>query len=270
MKIIFWCEFPEKADWNRIEKSLSELNYYTDIYICAKSREEFDNLQKEIRTKCRHIKEINVWPVLSFEEGYWFSGFCSRKSIDKLLEYEGLKIKVDLEPPIPKMNFSTSLLAFYGIYKLFRRAKNKLHLENTIKELAKSSEVISNEFPVPIAVQKRIAGHTDPNKVQNVEINYISYSTFFGLLRPAARLYYTMFAKRRIRKFKGRTMFSIGMLGPGIFGDEPYYKNPSELRKDLEMVKQAGAKKIAIYTIETLAQRKNPFEWLKIIKEYSD
>lgn len=269
MKIIFWCEFPEKTQWQRLEKCLSEQNYYVDIYVVAKSRKEFDALKQKIRKICRHIKEIHVWPVLSFKEGYWFSGFCKKESIDKLLGYKGLNVKVDLEPPMPKMKFSASLLFFYGLLKFLSAGKNKSYLKEKIKELAKISQVISNEFPVPAAVQERIACHTDPRNVENVEINFISYSTFFGLARPLARAYYKLFAKSAIKKYGSKAMFSIGMIGPGIFGNEPYYSNPSELRVDLEMMKKAGAKKVAIYSLDTLSQRKNPSAWIGVVKEYS-
>jgi len=49
---------------------------------------------------------INAWPVLTKQEGYWFSGFTSIKSIDKLKQYKGLNIKIDLEPPLPNFNYN--------------------------------------------------------------------------------------------------------------------------------------------------------------------
>jgi hypothetical protein len=269
MKILFWCEFPEKCNWERLENILLKNNYYTDIYVTSKSRKEFEKWRKIIRKKCKHIKEINVWPVLRKKKGYWFSSFNTKKDIDKLMEYKGLKVKVDLEPPLPKMKYSVFFLGLYGVSKLVFPGKNRKYLESKIKELSKHSQILSNEFPIPAWASKRIAGHTDARKVINVEMNFISYSTFFTLLRPIANMYYYMFAKSSIKKYKGKAMFSIGMLGPGIFRTEPCYKRPEQLKQDLELMKKAGVRKLAVYSIEGLSQRKNPDTWIKIIKDYS-
>ncbi|MBW3011698.1 hypothetical protein KY311_00790 [Candidatus Woesearchaeota archaeon] len=270
MKILFWCEFPEKCNWERLERFLSINKYHTGIYVTSRSRKEFDEWKRIIKKKCRHINEVNVWPVLRKNKGYWFSAFNKKSDIDRLLEYKGLKVKVDLEPPLPRMRYNVVGLGLYGISKIIFPGKNIRYLESKIRELAKHSQILSNEFPIPAWASKRIAGHTDARKVNNVEMNFISYSTFFRLTRPLANFYYSVFAKSAIKKYNDKAMFSIGMLGPGIFTNEPCYTSPGQLREDIELMKKAGAKKLAIYSIEGLSQRKNPTEWIKVVKEYSD
>src|SRR3989344_3302370 len=95
MNVRFWCEFPEKVNWKNFKKLV---NFETEVYVTCKNREEFNFWKKKIKNK---FIDVGAWPVLSKEEGYWFSGFLDKKSIDKLNDFDSLKIKIDIEPPFP-------------------------------------------------------------------------------------------------------------------------------------------------------------------------
>ena len=96
---IYWCEFPEKCNWKKINDWTK--NHKIVTYITCTSRENFEEKKLKIHKICKNI-EINAWPTLSQEKGYWFSSFTDKKSIDSLNQYKGLKIKLDIEPPMPK------------------------------------------------------------------------------------------------------------------------------------------------------------------------
>jgi len=268
MEIIFWCEFPEKTNWKLIEKIFSKENFQIELYVACKSRKEFEKYKKKIQKDCPSIKKTNPWPLLNKKQGYWFSGFTDRNSIDKLKEYNKLKIKIDLEPPYPSFDYNFFRFIPYGIRKFFQKDNNSNYLKKTIIGLSKKSKIISNEFPFPEFVANRFGCHMDVRKYKNMIINFIFYSTFLEHFRFTLRIYYKFWASKAVKKYKDKAMFSLGLIGPGIFGNEPVYKKISELRKDIEIIRKAGAKKIAIYSIESLVKRKNPQQWVRLLKNY--
>ena len=94
------------------------------------------------------------------------------------------------------------------------------------------------------------------------------YTTFAGsFFRPLVRLYLKPFTKVAVKKNKD-VMFSIGLIGTGILEKEGIYRNVKQFREDLEMVKDSGAKQVAIYSLDGILKRNNPEEWVKIIKEF--
>jgi hypothetical protein len=269
MEIIFWCEFPEKANWKIIEQIFANENFYSKIYVSCKSKKDLENKRKKIKKLCKHIDQVNPWPLLPKEKGYWFSGYSDKKSIDILKEFKKLNVKVDLEPPILFHKYNLPKIILYALAKYFVKAENKKYLKNTVVDLSKSSKVISNEFPLPVSLLNQYGCHIDVRKYKNMEINFIFYSTFVKYFRFILRSYYKWFAKKAVKKYEDKAMFSLGLLGPGIFGDEPKYYNLDELRKDIESAREAGAKKIAIYSIERLQEQKNPEQWIRLIKSYT-
>jgi hypothetical protein len=270
MDIIFWCEFPEQADWKAIQKILEKEKFKPEIYLGCKSRLNFETWKKKIAKECPSISKVNPWPLVELNKGYWFSGYSEMQTIDRLKEYQGLKIKIDLEPPYPKVKYTFLNMLAYGAKMCFRKGKNNLYLKHTITELGRKSFIISNEFPLPEFVLNRFGCHMDVRKHRNMIINFISYTSFVDIGRPILRWYFGRWAKYAVKKYGGKAMFSLGMLGPGIFGNEPKYKTTNELKKDLEVIKKAGAKRAAIYSIEHLTERKNPEQWIRLIKQYAD
>jgi hypothetical protein len=268
MEILFWCEFPEKADWAFIQRLFSQEDFRTDIFVACRSAKELEKLRKGIKKTCPNIKQVNPWPILSESEGYWFSGFTEKESIDKLHRYSSLNIKVDLEPPYPKVGYGPARLVLYGISCFVRKTKNSSYLENSVVKLGRNSKIISNEFPLPEFITRSWGCFIDVRKYENMEKNFIFYSTFIKRLRFMLRAYYKWFSKKAVKKYRDKVMFSLGLLGPGIFSTEPAYRKISELKKDIEIVKKAGANKIAIYSIERLQERERPEEWIQLLKSY--
>ena len=133
-KVLFWCEFPKEVNWKRFNKIL---NFNIEVYIAAKNKKEFNFYKSKIKTK--KVKKIGVWPTLSKKEGYWFSGYSSKKSINKLKQFKKLKIKIDLEPPLLDINYNFfKLVGVYIKLLISKRPKNKNYLNKTILELNKN------------------------------------------------------------------------------------------------------------------------------------
>jgi len=268
-KIIMWCEFPKQVEWKKAESFLKGIP--SEIYVAVKSKKEYKQWKRKTRL------EVYPWPILPESQGYWFSGFISKKNIDKLKEFKGMKVKIDLEPPLPKWNYSTPKIVFYAIKKIFHKAKNLKYLERTIYALAKSSQmelvtgketIIANEFPFVKWYLKKQGIYIKTKNNHQLTKNIMAYTSFAGRFwRPIIRAYLKPFIKRAVKKDPG-VMFSVGLIGAGILKTERTYKNTGEFQKDLEMMSKAGVRKIAVYSLEAILKRENPQEWINLIRKY--
>ena len=271
--IIFWSEFPKQIDWDYFNKLLSKLKINIEIYVAVKSKKEFEDIKKKINDK--YVK-LSVWPVLDKEKGCWFSGFTEKKDIDKLKQFKGYNIKIDLEPPLPKWTYRNHRMIFFAIKQIFRKGKNNEYLKKTIYDLAKTSkietvvnqiQIIANEFPLARWYLERQGMFIDLNR--NMTKNIMCYTSFAGrFFRPLLRIYMKHYMKKAVERYNGNVMFSIGLIGPGILKNEKTYRNIEEFKQDLNMVNESKAEKVAIYSIEGLLKRENPEEWLRLVKNY--
>ncbi|MFA4886833.1 MAG: hypothetical protein WC595_01345 [Candidatus Nanoarchaeia archaeon] len=254
--ITFWCEFPEKVKWKEVK-----IPFDTEIFIASSSIKEFNELRKKIPKKLK----LCVWPTLRKEEGYWFSGYCSKESILKLREFDGLPMKIDVEPPLPEMKFSALGLLKYGVsLLLFKKPKNNLFLKRTIEDL--SSPLIISGLPLPNFLLKRYGDNVRKDIGRR---NFFIYRTFFsGILGFVLSVYYKWFIKSRLNMYKERAMFAIGCVGPGIFGDEPFYKNLKAFEKDLRWFSESGVRNLVVFNLEGIMMRQNKEEWFKVLRAY--
>ena len=271
--IIFWSEFPWQVNWDYLNKLLAKLKFNIKIYVAVKSKKEFEYIKRKI--KSRYIA-LSVWPVLDKDKGYWFSGFTEKRDIDKLKQYKGMNIKIDLEPPLPEWTYRNHRMIFFAIKQLLRKGKNNEYLKKTIYDLTKTSKVetvvnqiqiIANEFPLARWYLERQGMYIDLKK--NMTKNIMCYTSFAGnFFRPFLRIYMKYYMKKAVEKYNEGVMFSIGLIGPGILQNEKTYRSIEEFKQDLDMVKESRAKEIAIYSIEGLLKRENPEEWLILVKNY--
>ncbi len=269
-KIIFWCEFPYQVDWNHLDLLLKELDLSIEVYVVSKYLKDFRGFEKKV--KSNHIK-ISAWPVLNFGDGYWFSGFTKKEDIDSLKQYKGYSVKIDLEPPIPKWEYSNFKLILYGLIQLFASPKNNLYLKQVIYDLADHKDVgngvnlIVNEFPLPLWYLKRQGIYIDLK--ENMIKNIMSYTTFGGsFLRPLLKSYMKYYTRKAVKKYGSQVMFSIGLIGSGILKKEGVYRGIHEFKEDLDMINSSGVNSVAIYTIESLLKKENAKEWLELVKRY--
>ncbi len=258
MPIIFWCEFPAQIDF----KSLNRLiKFKTSIYFAVHNKKEFAGLKKKIKNK--NIT-IGAWPILERRAGYWFSGFLAKKDIDRLDHFDGLNIKIDIEPPIYSGEHSLLKdIVWFLCYSLVS-GKNNDYLSMRIKQL--HGNLILSGFLLPDFIRKRYGdfsiGYYSGSKYAK---NYICYTTFFpkafrGLIR---QIYCSI-----IKRMSKRNFFAIGLANSGVFGNEPEYEDIDEFKKDLAMVKKAGIKNLCVYSIEGVLKRKDAKNWLLAVHDF--
>jgi hypothetical protein len=251
--ILFWCEFPEETNWKKISTNLKNKKIRT--YIAVPSLEKFKEYKRKL-SKYKNIIVEGAWPTLSFNEGYWFSSFISKKAIDKLKEFKEVKIKIDIEPPIILKENKPKLTLFHSIkfvFKyLFRQGSNKEYLENILSSLDKNKVILSS-YPFPKRFLKKVGWSS-----KFLHYNFMLYTSFFPKwFRPLYRCWYVLTMKDFFNK---KTYFAVGLLEPGIYRNEPCYKSKKELIKDIEWLYKKGVRNIVVFDIRSL---ENKIDWLK-------
>lgn len=251
--VMFWCEFPDRINWEELNYFFLKNNFTAVIGIACTSRADFEEKKARIG-KLSNIKVKLAWPTLPKEKGYWFSSHTSREDIESLSQYKGVKIKLDIEPPIPKGNYKKSM-AFWLLKSILKKGRNKL----IIPEGAMLST-----FPFPKFILKNL-GMVFDNKL---EYNYIFYSTFIPkLFKSIYRSYMKYFISKRLEENEN-TFFAAGLLTEGIFGNEPIYQNVKEFDSDLAFLEENNVKNIVIFHLGSFQELKNPEKWLNVIKTY--
>lgn len=217
-------------------------------YIACTSRENYEKQKQEIQKDYKNI-EVNAWPILPKEKGYWFSGYTAKKNIDALDQYRGLKIKLDIEPPIPKTySFFTALDWLF--LNLFRTAPNKEYLQQKINSLSKDTDIILSSFPLPAFLLKQW-GWAENKKIK---YNYMFYSSFIPkILLPFYKMYYKNFCKNK------NAFFALGIIGHGIFNNEPRYKNVQELKQDIRFFRKIKKDNLVFFELSGLSKEKEYF-----------
>lgn len=265
MKIIFWSEFPSKVAWSEVKKLFKKHGLNAEIYVACKNIREFKKWKKRISS--RNI-DVGAWPVLRKKQGYWFSGFSRKKNIDKLKEFSGYKVKIDLELPFPSWTYSDWRAFFYFLGMFFKKGKNNLYLKKTITELSKKSKIIINEFPFNKFALERCGIFYNTKGKKDITKNIMFYTTLScKIFRPFLKYYLKKFAKKLLRENKNVT-FSIGLIGKGILKKERTYDNIKQFKEDLDFIKTLGAKGVAIYSIDAIMNLENPEEWISLISRY--
>ncbi|MDD4877984.1 MAG: hypothetical protein PHO02_03030 [Candidatus Nanoarchaeia archaeon] len=263
-EVLYWCEFPLRADWKKINSLFVSNGMKAKCYICVESEEEF----RDWKNKLRHLRGIEVagaWPSIPLEKGYWFSGFVDKKEIDKLEQYKWLKLKIDIEPPFKyfKMLSVVNAMTWVMLHP-FRPAKTKAYLQEKIESVLKNNEVMLSTFPLPDFVLRRYGFFRN----SRFHYNFMFYSSIMPwFFRPLYRIYYRWFIRHALRRSK-QTYFAVGLISKGIFNSEPQYKNVSQIRKDMGFLLKNKVKNVVVYSIEGISRRKDSEEWVKAIKEF--
>ncbi|RME55140.1 hypothetical protein D6777_01470 [Candidatus Woesearchaeota archaeon] len=260
-KVIYWCEFPEKVDWKTLQKILEKLDYHITIYVPCKDKPQYIWWRQEIKKLAPNVKEVNVWPILDKEDGYWFSGFTEKYNIDKLDNFNGDKIKIDLEMPYNAEVYSFWRSLVYVLKHLFKKGPNRMYLLNKIFKLNKESDILVNEFPLPKFFLKRWGCYVKP--IKGIKKNLMCYTSIFP------RFYVKYFIKSRLKENKNLSI-SLGLIGPGILKKEPTYKSIKCLKKDLSMASSLGIKNIAVYSLESILDKENPNDWFKLVQTFEE
>ena len=106
------------------------------------------------------------------------------------------------------------------------------------------------------------------NDFKNSNLNLMHYSSLMPkVLRPFYNVYFR-FIFGKYKKLTNKLFVAVGLIGTGIFGNEPVYKDLKEFKRDLEFVKKLKIDSIVVFELSGILKRENYEEWFKALELY--
>ena len=268
MNFLFWCEFPDRMDWEKLNDVLEKNDFSVRIGIACTSKEDYQK-KAAFLSRYEKIELVRAWPTLPKEKGYWFSSFTEKEDIDTLDQYRGMSIKIDVEPPLPLVpSYKEAQWYLYLWFSkmFFTKGKQKKYLQEKINSLSEEGDVMLSTFSFPLFFLKRLGLVLS----KKCSYNYIHYSSFIPLIfKPLYKLYMTYFIKRRLA-YKADTHIAVGLITPGIFDNEPCYKNSAQLEDDLYFLSKMKVKNVVVFRLGSLIEKKNITPWIAVLKRFQN
>lgn len=236
---------------------------------------------------------VVVWPMLADADGRWvsagnvgaFSSFVERLC-DELAPGE---IVLDLEPPIEAVRSSLASRALAAHLlppgadpASFRGARDgiaglaaRLHARGVAISAAIAPPIVfdppDTRGVVPGPWQERLG--TPVDGIAWDHVSPMLYTSIIegwsrGLLRRAdARALLAAACRASATRFPGRAGASLGAVGTGAFGDEPTYRDVTELACDVAVARATGIDDLALFELGGVLRRPPAEAWLTAFTE---
>ncbi|MEO8698932.1 MAG: hypothetical protein ABI867_02780 [Kofleriaceae bacterium] len=212
---------------------------------------------------------VAVWPMLEDSEGRW----ASVSSIPKLVAFadalvaaipEADEIILDVEPP-------------HAVLDAWKRGRPALPPVRGFAMAAQALDAATRRWQrerrvttalLPFALGRwtqRIFGTPIPMADRH---SVMAYTSLFegwsrGVLdRGRAEAVLGWCARHAVTRLGDRAALSLGAVGPGAFGDEPGYRDPGELARDVAIAAAAGITELSLFELGGVLARKPAEAWL--------
>lgn len=244
--------------------------------------------------------EAGIWPLLPRTEGYWPSERnvpAWARRVHRVLDAVQRRdqtptwLAVDLEPPIGQV--ARLLRRPLGVpaaaldlsienmdLRRYRRAERQLN--DAVSSIAQRG-VRTLGVTLPLAAHD-LAESAGPPFWQDMfetpwegvawdAAGIMAYGSIVsgasgGLFAVSdARAMHQRLLERVGARFGRRAHASVGVTGAGVFGDEPAYDEPDELRLDVAAALAAGITDIAAFCLEGVLARPTPEAWLAALRD---
>ncbi len=230
MQISFFEEFPTKDNLAKIKY----ISFPTKVYLAAHSLKEFN----EIILSSKNVKEKIYWPLLSKEEGYWFSPFSKRRAVKRALEEvqeKNIPVMIDAELPTHQ-----NPLLYFTEFPFFFRTRNYLR-----SFVSQHKKVYTAEYFPSSKCAERILyffglGFTTKS---HYPIKMI-YSSMHNFGQDAMRRQ----IQQAQKQFGKRLRIGLGTLTHGILGTEPSI-SLEMLERDLRICKELGVEEVILFRL---------------------
>lgn len=242
LNISFFEEFPS-------EETLEKLEFFdfpTRIYLGAHNLSEFYVWQKNIEAQTNGTVQVVYWPILAEEEGYWVSPWSKPKALEQTFnelllrgEKKPLTVMLDLEFPKKKRQINTR----WG-----SQEENLQTIINFLQEAPQQNiSVITVEKSYFPDWFLRALGLSYPTKTFGNQRIKLYYTSFQRELLPNSIVDF-FYRKKTEKAAKEGYGLAIGLLAPGIYGNEPTYALAT-LGKELQIAQEAGVKEVIIFRL---------------------
>ncbi len=229
--------------------------------------------------------ETGVWPMLEDEDGRWanarnasrFTAFA-RNVVDALGEQGVTEVVVDLEPPI--FDVRAAMTSARGAGKLLDAALDEEGLvaargtyASLVRELGERG-VRASAVAVPVVLFDRSASWeallgTPLDGPPWSSVSVMLYTSILegwskGLLGRSDAVSVLAAACRATRsRFGDGGGVSLGAVGTGAFGDEPVYRSPAELARDVAVARASGVENLTLFELGGVLGRAPAEVWLE-------
>ncbi len=221
---------------------------------------------------------LGLWPMLGDAHGRWASvrsmvGFIALA--DAVLERVPAadELVIDLEPPHEVLSQWKALRPAVPTAQGYAEARAALTA--AIKRWKYSSGALRVTTAILPLVPLELVGEwmqralgTPATALPVDSHDTMAYTSLYegwsrGLVgRRRAELLLSLTAKLARRRFGSRAAISLGCVGPGAFGDEPGYRDVSELARDVAITQRAGVEEIALFDLAGCVRRGDVEAWL--------
>jgi len=225
---------------------------------------------------------VALWPMLADTDGRWASvQSCARfiAFADDLLRRapDADELILDLEPPIDRMaGWKAARPTFRQTPSPRAYATARAAYVAAVHRWRADRRVTTAVVPLLVAERgqwlQRLLGTptTDLPVARHSVMAYTSLAEGWsrGLIsRRRAEALLTTCARLARRRFGDQAALSLGTIGPGAFGDEPSYRDPAELRRDVQLATAAGIDELSLFDLGGLLRRGPAEAWLDALDD---
>jgi hypothetical protein len=235
-----------------------------------------DELPRTVRALEGEGIDVSLWPMLDDADGRWanarnagpFTAFA-RKVAGRVGPRE---LVVDLEPHIEDVR--TAIATLRGAGRMLAQTEELEAARATYEALVRELEERgfgASAVVVPMVLMDRweaILG-TPASGPAWRRVNVMLYTSILegwsrGLLdRADAVSVLAGVCRAGAARYGDRAAVSLGAVGTGAFGDEPVYRTPAELARDVAVARGAGIEDLALFDLGGVLARA-PYEaWLE-------
>lgn len=222
---------------------------------------------------------VGLWPMLADADGRWVSAASHAHFIaycDQLLAKVPFadELVIDLEPPLEVLSrlkmgrptWSPTQQSYGAVRVALASAVDRW------RAVMRVTTAVMPFLAFEIAGQwlQRLLG-TPVSSLACDRHSLMAYTSLFegwsrGLVnRRRAEAVLTACARGARLRFGSRAALSLGTVGPGVFGDEPSYRNPAELRRDVELARAAGIDELSLFDLGGMVRRGPVEAWLEAL-----
>jgi hypothetical protein len=221
---------------------------------------------------------VGLWPMLADEDGRWASVASSTKFValvDEMLVRapSADELVIDLEPPLYLLE------RWKDGDPTWRQTPSPRDYRDGRDRMVDATTRWTAERRVTTAVMPLLAVELAGRWIQRAlgtpatdlpvaRHSVMAYTSLFegwsrGLVsRRRAELLLSACARLSRLRFGDRAGLSLGTVGTGAFGDEPCYRDPSELARDVQLARKAGIEELSLFDLGGVIRRSPASAWL--------
>lgn len=301
MRLRVWAEFitPEELCAPRVVALLKR--YRVQPCLALPYGHLSSGYARYLQTYIDEELEPALWPTMSDEQGYWpHEGNATEFSdyVRQIFHWaHSMRVKVpwlavDLETPFYQWQEQSGARGLNKITTVMRHYKSNRHrarFDQASGIYLSLQEYISGQgcrtlVPVlPLLELDLVKGgvkvqdylETPVTPVKWDLISVMQYNSMLvgysrGLIKPKDACWHLYRLALNARRLLGaRASLSVGVTAAGKLGSEPFYRNPEEMRPDIEAALAAGIEDLAVFCLEGILRSTRPESWFEMIHSAS-